>query len=114
MSPAQQRLDAGNLSCAEINFRLVVQRELIALERVTKTGFQYQAVDRLYLDVLREETEAVLAVLLGEIHRHVGIFGQGLNVRAIGGKKGNGPAGRGGAFVASPMSGRAGSGHGRL
>ena len=84
MVPAQQRLDAGDLAGRHIDLRLIVQRELVALQRAAQRGLQRQALDRLRLDLLGEEAEAVLAVFLGEVHRHVGVLGQRLHVGAVG------------------------------
>ena len=91
----------------QIHLRLVMQRELIALEGVAQRGFQRQTLDRLDLDLLGEEAEVVLAVFLGEIHRHVGILGQRLHVGAIGGIHGDADAGRGVALVAAQLHGLA-------
>ena len=76
VSPAQQRLDAVDPASRNVELRLIVQRELIELERVTQTGFEHQPLDRLRLDLRREEAEVVLAFFLGKIHRHVGVLGQ--------------------------------------
>ena len=107
MVPAQQRLDAGDLSAHHIDLRLVVQRKLVALQRAAKCGFQGQALDRLRLDLLGEETKAVLAVVLGEIHRHVGILGQCLHVAAVGRIHRDADRSRGVALVAAELQGLA-------
>ena len=103
MGPAQQRLDAGDLPGRQVHLRLVVQRELVALQRMAQGVFQRQPLDRLHLHFLGEEAEIVLAVFLGEIHRHVGILGQRMHVGAVGREHGDADAGRGVAFVAAQL-----------
>ena len=103
MVPAQQRLDAGDLAARHVDLGLVVQRELVALQRAAQGALQRQALDRLRLDLLGEEAEAVLAVFLGEIHRHVGILGQRLHVGAVGRIHRDADRGRGVAFVAAQL-----------
>ena len=89
------------------HLRLIVQRELIAFEGAAQGGFQRQALDRLGLDLLGEEAETVLAVFLGEVHRHVGILGQRLHVATIRRVHGDADAGRGVALVAAQLQGLA-------
>ena len=103
MVPAQQRLDAGDLPARHIDLGLIVQRKLVALQRAAQRGFQRQALDRLRLDLLGEEAEAVLAVFLGEIHRHVGVLGQRLHVGAVGRIHRDADRGRGVALVAAEL-----------
>ena len=98
MGPAQQRLDAGDLAGRQIHLRLIVQRELLALQRMAQAVFQRQAFDRLHLRFLGEEAEIVLAVFLGEIHRRIGALGQRMHVGAVGREHGDADAGRGVAF----------------
>ena len=86
-----------------IHLGLVVQRELVAIERVAQRGLQRQPLDRLGLGLLGEEAEAVLAVFLGEIHRHVGILGQRLHVGAVRRIHRDADAGGGVAFVAAQL-----------
>ncbi len=76
---------------------------MIALERTAQRGLQRQPLDRLGLDLLGEETEAVLAVFLGKIHRHVGILGQRLRVVAVGRVHRDADRGRGVAFMAAQL-----------
>ena len=103
MIPAQQRLNAGDLAAGHVDLWLIVQRELVALQRAAQRTLQHQALDRLRLDLLGEETEAVLAVFLGEIHRHVGILGQRLHVGAVVWIGRDADRGRGMAFVPAEL-----------
>src|SRR5437879_6531054 len=109
-APAQQRLDAGDLSARDVHFRLIMQRKLIALQRTAQSGFQFQVFDRLGPGFLGEETEAVLAVFLGQIHRHVGILRQRQRVAAVLGIHRDADAGGGVALVTAEFHGRAENG----
>ena len=110
MGPAQQRLDAGDLSARDVHFRLIMQRKLIALQRTAQSGFQFQVFDRLGPDFLGEEAEAVLAVFLGQIHRHVGILRQRQRVAAVLGIHRDADAGGGVALMTAEFHGLAENG----
>ena len=88
---------------SHVYLRLVVQRELVALQRAAQRRFQRQPLDRLRLDFRGEEAIAVLAVFLGEIHRHVGILGQRLHVGAVVRIHRDADRSRGVAFVAAQL-----------
>ena len=83
MAPAQQRLDAGYLAGVQIDLGLVMQQQLVALQRVPEVRFHREPLDRPGPGVAGEEPEAVLAVALDQVHRRVGVRGQGLNVGAV-------------------------------
>ena len=55
MLPAQQRLDAAQLAGARVDARLVVQRQLVALDRVAQAAFELQPLLRAPVQVLGEE-----------------------------------------------------------
>ena len=76
MAPAQQRLDAGDRAVLEAHQRLVVQLELLALERPLQVGAQLQARHDPVVHGGLEQPVAALAVALGDVHRGVGVADQ--------------------------------------
>ena len=88
-----------------VDLGLVVQRELVALERAAQLALQLQSLDRLRRDLAVEEVVAVLAVLLGEIHRQIGILQQRLRVIAMLGIDRNADRGADVALVAAQLHG---------
>ena len=83
MAPAQQRLDAGDLAGDQIDLGLIVQQELVALQRVTEVRLHREPLDGLGPAIAGEKPETILAVALDEVHRHVGVAGQRLDVGAV-------------------------------
>ena len=87
MVPAQQRLDRADPLSLHIDQRLVVENELVSLERMAHLVFERLA--RLQLLVHRglEETHRAAAGLLGAVERDVGAFQQ--LVRIVAGRFGH-------------------------
>ena len=98
--PAHQRLDAGDLAGAEAIDRLVVQLELVALERVAQLALGLEAAHGAGPHLGVEELAAGAAALLGPVHRGVGVADQQLGVDGsrVGGP-GDGDADAGGDEV---------------
>ena len=76
VAPAQQRLDAGDRAVAQADERLVVQLELVALERPLQIGAQLQARHDLLVHGRLEHAVAALALALGDVHGRVGVADQ--------------------------------------
>src|SRR5690625_2042997 len=66
--PAQQRLEADDLQTAQVNLRLVADRELTGAHRVAQAAFQLQLPVALLAHVIGRETEVVLAAGFHLIH----------------------------------------------
>src|SRR5690625_3732863 len=66
--PAQQRLEADDLQAAQVNLRLVADRELTGAHRVTQAPFQFQLPVALLAHVIGREAEVVLAPGFDLIH----------------------------------------------
>ncbi len=71
MAPANQRLDPGDAAVLERDDRLKVEKELLALDRVTEVGLQLQPGERLGVHGTVEHLEARPSGVLGPVHRHV-------------------------------------------
>src|SRR3954464_8906236 len=72
MLPAQQRLGAVQLARLELHLRLVVERELLALQRPAQLDTELRARARALVDLGGEELVVVAPGLLGAVHRRVG------------------------------------------
>ena len=70
--PAQQRLSRGDLACRGVDFRLVVELELLALEREAKVTQEVEALACVIFHRRREEAESATTRALGGIHRRIG------------------------------------------
>src|SRR5690348_7553938 len=92
MLPAQQRLGAAWPLALQLEFRLVEEPELAALERAMQLAAQERACARTLVDLRGVEMEGIAARLLGAIHRRVGGREQRLDIAAIGGEKRNADA----------------------
>ena len=73
VAPAHERLDGHDAALVEVDERLVVELELVALERVAQVVLEREALDHAAADVLVEELVARAAQVLGALHRHVGV-----------------------------------------
>ena len=80
--PAHERLDAGDAAGREIDLRLVVQDQLVALERAAQLGDQGQPLARVAVAGRVVGLEAG-ARLLGLVHRDVGALQQRLGLGAV-------------------------------
>jgi hypothetical protein len=89
MNPTQQRLDSRDVSGRDIDFGLVMKLELIEFEGIAQLCFEREPLERLSSGFLGEEAEVVLSILLGKIHRHIGVLRQGVFVYAVFRKNGD-------------------------
>ena len=85
--PTQQRLGAARPLGLQVEFRLVHQAELAALERPAKLCAEERAGAGALVDLGGEELEAVAAGLLGSIHGGIGGAQQRFDVLAVGREK---------------------------
>src|ERR1039458_6982711 len=83
MTPAQKRFDACDGSGTEVYFRLIIQREFIALERDTQTAFDELALNRANVHFLPEKLVIVPSIFLGVIHRGVGVIDECFRVFGV-------------------------------
>ena len=74
--PAHKRFTAFDSTVLEGVFRLVVQPELVVLERSSQLALQHQAFDGLHVHVGRIVLEAIAAGLLCVVKRRIGISDQ--------------------------------------
>ena len=74
--PAQQRLGADDAAVAQVDLGLVAHHELVALQRAAQLALQHQPLDGGGVHLRRVEREGVAAVLLGVVHRRVGVADQ--------------------------------------
>mmetsp|Transcript_6670 Transcript_6670/g.27828 ORF Transcript_6670/g.27828 Transcript_6670/m.27828 type:complete len:521 (-) Transcript_6670:2987-4549(-) len=121
--PAQQRLRADDASPAvaavrrlarpglECEQRLVVQAELLAMQRAAQRVLQQQHAGRLRLHFAGEEAVGVAAVLLGPVHGRVGAFAQRVEIVAIGREHRDAHRRRDGQLMLLDLIGRTGQGH---
>ena len=75
MVPAQQRFDAEDLFGAQVHNRLVVQHELLPVDRVTKRGGQRQPLFGAAIAIGGVD-RVPRAVALRHVHRDVGLLEQ--------------------------------------
>ena len=76
VSPAQQRLEPDELLGHELDQRLVVQLELVALDRVAQVALDRHPLDQTTAQRGVERLEAPAAELLGAVHRGVRVAQQ--------------------------------------
>ena len=74
--PAQQRLGADDRAIVQVDLRLIEDHQFVALERAPQLALEHQPLDRGGVHLRRIEREAVAAVLLGVVHRGVGVADQ--------------------------------------
>ncbi len=82
MLPPDERLDCDDSPVGEVGFRLIVEDELVLVERAAKLCGERQPVRAVLVALGRVELTAA-AVLLREVHRHVGALEQCVNVGAV-------------------------------
>ena len=82
-TPAQQRFDADLHAAGEVDLRLVIQHEFVALDRTTQAAFHAQAVQGARIHFFGIELEIAAAQFLGAVHGGVGILQQGIAVDAV-------------------------------
>ena len=74
--PAQQRLGTDHSPVAQIHLGLVQHDELVALEGAAQLALQHEPLHRRRIHVRHIERPSVAAVLLGVVHRRVGVADQ--------------------------------------
>ena len=107
--PAQQRLGADDAAAGEVDLRLVVQRELAALERAAQVGLGRQAAAHALVHLRAEELVVAAPRFLGVVHRGVGVAHQRLRGVAVVGIERDADAGRHVQLVPSTVNGSASS-----
>src|SRR5690606_34665330 len=83
----------------DVDLRLVLERELLALERTPKLRLEREPLDRQRARGLRVELKVVLALVLRAIHREVGFLHQRPRVVAVAGIERDADAGRDAALL---------------
>ena len=78
--PAKQCLDAVVAAIIEANDGLVVDLELVQLERSLQLRLELEPLDHALVHRRLEDAIAALAVALGHVHGHVGVAEQFLRV----------------------------------
>ena len=95
VDPPDQGFDPGDLAALELDHRLVVEAELLVLERALQVGLEFQALQRGVVHRGLEHLIAALALLLRHVHRDVGVAQQLLGVGHLGALGGDRDADRG-------------------
>ena len=90
--PAQQRFDTEHLAAAHVHLRLVVQRELVRVERVLHAADGLEVLLGAAIVLGVEEQVSVAAGLLGAVHRVVGVAQQRVGVGLVDGVHGGADA----------------------
>ena len=80
MLPTQQRFEARHPAVAHLDDRLVVHRQLVAVDGQTDLALERQAADDPVVHGLVEGDREVAAVFLGRVHGGVGFAEQRLGV----------------------------------
>ena len=75
-APAQQRLGADHAPGAQIDFRLIENHQLIALQRAPQLALEHQALDRRGIHAGYIERARIAAVLFRVIHGRIGVADQ--------------------------------------
>ena len=75
-APAQQRLGTDDAPVAQVDLRLVAHHELFTLDRAPQLALEHQPLDRGGVHLRRVERIGVAAVLLGVVHRRIGVADQ--------------------------------------
>src|SRR5690606_28798702 len=83
MTPADERLGAAHASRADVQLRLIVQLELLELERAAQLGFEHEAVVRDAAHLGRVEAVASAGGFLRRAHRDLRAPEQGFERSAI-------------------------------
>jgi hypothetical protein len=83
MSPSDQRLGADEPAVRHVHLRLVVQLELVSLERLSKRRLEGQAMERDPAHRPFVELVAVAARPLGLVHGHVRVLQERLDLLAV-------------------------------
>ena len=92
-APAQQRLGADDAPVAQVHLGLVVDHQLVALQRAAQLALEHQPLDRRGVHLRGVEGEGIAAVLLGVVHRRIGVADQVDDVLRIARAEGDADAG---------------------
>ena len=92
--PAEQRLGAEHLGRLQVEEGLEVELELVVGDGLAQAALEREPLDGLGVHRGRVELVVVAALLLGPVHRRVGVAHQGLRVVAVGGVDGDAHARR--------------------
>ena len=93
MTPAYQRLDAGEVLAGEIELRLVLEYEFLALERPAQISFQASAGPDFGVHRRLEEAKPIAAFILRPVEREVGVLEQPGRIAAVIGEQRDADAG---------------------
>ncbi|MDT4821239.1 hypothetical protein FQZ97_544090 [compost metagenome] len=83
--PAHQRLETAQAPALQVQLRLVDHHELLVLQAHTGFPLHGQALLHLVVHLRHEGADAVASLVLGLVHRRVGIAQQGDGVAAVAG-----------------------------
>lgn len=81
--PAHQRFHAVHFTAARIDFRLVIQHQLILLQPFTQIGVQPHVFGDALVHLRREDGIGAFAVLLGDVHGGIGAADQAVEIVAV-------------------------------
>ncbi len=113
MTPAQQRFDRCHAPGRHFDRGLVLQHEFLAVERLAQAVFKLDALDHVGVHGRAEKLEAAAPVLLGVVHRNIGVVQQGVDFGAIVRAQRDADRGRQRHFLAADVDRqRHGLGHG--
>ena len=73
MVPAQQRFNAHDPARAQLDLRLVVQLELVAVDRAAQLFRDNDALLHLPIEIGAVKPVAIATILLGAIEREIGL-----------------------------------------
>ncbi len=85
MMPAQQAFHAHDLQIGQAHLGLVIKLEFLPLEGRAQLVLRLQPVGGVGVHLLAVELELIASLLLGPIHREVGIGHELLGIRAVAG-----------------------------
>src|ERR1700693_5100548 len=83
MLPTQQSLHTRYPATRNIPLGLIVKLKFAALERMPQARLQREPLERVRIQLLGVKLKIVLAVLLGLIHRDIGVFRESLLIKAV-------------------------------
>ncbi|MCY1403494.1 hypothetical protein D9M71_186780 [compost metagenome] len=76
VTPAQQRLGAGQALAVATELRLVIEHELFLLQGMAQVAFKFQAFQSTGVHISLIELEVVFAAFFSVVHRRIGVFHQ--------------------------------------
>src|SRR5438477_4299422 len=93
MIPAQQCLESADFAAGEIDERLIIEFEFVALERLAKIELQFTALLHLRVHFRLKEMVSAASIGLGAVKLHVGIAQELIGLAAVGRRHGDADAG---------------------